>query len=377
MEKDNQTKGTCPKCNFVNDIGSPYCPNCGSNMNGENNSAINTANEFLGNFTNKLDSMTGGTGTVELRVRDLFSQVFKPHTRQEAENVFACGSVTTTPKIEDISRSWPKPWYFARVFLLLLISALASYILLFKFNVANMKPAYAIISAMVGPLPVMFFFFECNSPRNIDLMTVLKIFFLGGVLSLLITVLLGTFLPSGAGDLIPSMMTGLIEELGKFLATAYFIKELKDKRYILNGLLIGGAVGAGFAAFETAGYILQHGGDTAFIRAVLAVGGHVSWAGVTGAAIMIVLKKNNNVFNWNLIWSGESLRFLILVIVLHGLWDTDFFDNIAFEYIKWGALCLIMCLVIMIILNRGLKEVNELIHSNQKSPSLFLEESNS
>lgn len=33
--------------------------------------------------------------------------------------------------------------------------------------------------------------------------------------------------------------------------------------------------------------------------------------------------------------------------------------------------------VIMIILNRGLKEVNELIHSNQKSPSLFLEESNS
>lgn len=110
---------------------------------------------------------------------------------------------------------------------------------------------------------------------------------------------------------------------------------------------------------------------------MLAVGGHVSWAGVTGAAIMIVLKKNNNVFNWNLIWSGESLRFLILVIVLYGLWDTDFFDNIAFEYIKWGALCLIMCLVIMIILNRGLKEVNELIHSNQKSPSLFLEESNS
>lgn len=377
MEKDNQTKGTCPKCSFVNDIGSPYCPNCGSNMNGENNSAINTANEFLGNFTNKLDSMTGGTGTVELRIRDLFSQVFKPHTRQEAENVFACGSLTTTPKIEDISSSWPKPWYFARVFLLLLISSLASYIILYKFNMENMRPAYAIISAMVGPLPVMFFFFECNSPRNIDLMTVLKIFFLGGILSLLITTLLLTFLPSGAGDLIPSMMTGLIEELGKFLATAYFIKEMKDKRYILNGLLIGGAVGAGFAAFETAGYILRFGPGNAFVRAVLAIGGHVSWAGVTGAAIMIVLKKNNNIFNWNLIWSGESLRFLILVIVLHGIWDTTVFGDGLLEDAKLGVLCLIICLTIMIILNRGLKEVNELIRSKQKSPSLFLEESNS
>lgn len=377
MSQDSQTKNTCPKCSFVNDIGSPYCPNCGSNMNGETNSTINAANEFLGNFTNKLDSMTGGTGTVELRIRDLFSQVFKPHTRQEAENVFACGSLTTTPKIEDISSSWPKPWYFARVFLLLLISSLASYIILYKFNMENMRPAYAIISAMVGPLPVMFFFFECNSPRNIDLMTVLKIFFLGGILSLLITTLLLTFLPSGAGDLIPSMMTGLIEELGKFLATAYFIKEMKDKRYILNGLLIGGAVGAGFAAFETAGYILRFGPGNAFVRAVLAIGGHVSWAGVTGAAIMIVLKKNNNIFNWNLIWSGESLRFLILVIVLHGIWDTTVFGDGLLEDAKLGVLCLIICLTIMIILNRGLKEVNELIRSKQKSPSLFLEESNS
>ena len=374
MSQDNQTKTACPKCNFANDIGSPYCPNCGANMNGETNSATNAANEFLGNFTNKLDSMTGGTGTVELRIRDLFSEVFKPHTRQEAENVFACGSLTTTPKIQDISKSWPKPWYFARVFLLLLICSLTSYILLSKFNMTNMIPAYTIISAMVGPLPVMFFFFECNSPRNIDLMTVLKIFFLGGILSLLITSILVQFFPGGDGDLIPSMMTGVVEELGKILATAYFIKEMKDKRYILNGLLIGGAVGAGFAAFETAGYILRLGGGVAFMRALLAIGGHVSWAGVTGAAIMIVLKKNNNVFNWNLMWSGESLRFLILVIVLHGLWDTTVFGEALLEYIKYGVLCLIICLTIMIILNRGLKEINEAIRTAEQQPSIYIEE---
>ena len=208
-------------------------------------------------------------------------------------------------------------------------------------------------------------------------MTVLKIFFLGGVLSLLITAILVQFFPTGAGDLIPAMMTGLVEELGKVLATAYFIKEMKDKRYILNGLLIGGAVGAGFATFETAGYILNHGNGTAFIRAILAVGGHVSWAAVTGAALMIVLKKNNNNFNWSLLWSGESLRFLILVIVLHGLWDTFIFPNSSLEYIKLGVLCAIIFLTIIIILNRGLKEVNEAIRTADKSSSILIEESKS
>ena len=157
MTQDNQTKTACPKCNFANDIGSPYCPNCGAKMDGEVNSTIDTANEFLGNFTSKLNSLTGGTEPVELRIRDLFSEVFKPHTRQEAENVFACGSLTTTPEIKDISESWPKPWYFARVFLLLLASSLMSYLLVFTFKMENMLPAYTIISAMVGPIPVMFF----------------------------------------------------------------------------------------------------------------------------------------------------------------------------------------------------------------------------
>ena len=379
MEKDSQTESICSKCSFVNNIGSPYCPNCGTNMNGEANSTIDAANEFLENFTSKLNSMTGGTEPVELRIRDLFSEVFKPHTRQEAENVFACGSSTTTPKIKDISKSWPKPWYFARVFILLLISSVMSYIIVSNFKISTMTPAYTFITAMVGPIPVLFFFFECNSPRNIDLMTVLKLFFLGGVLSLLITSVLFQFFPTGAGDLLPSMMTGVVEETGKILATAYFIKEMKDKRYILNGLLIGGAVGAGFDAFETAGYLLRDGGQSAFIRALLAIlgGGHTTWAGITGAALMIVLIKNNNNFKWSLIWSGESLRFLILVIVLHGLWDTTLFGGGQFENIKYAAICAVVGLTIIIILNRGLKEINERILAAEPQPSIYIEESES
>ena len=54
--------------------------------------------------------------------------------------------------------------------------------------------------------------------------------------------------------------------------------------YILDGLLIGAAVGAGFAAFETAGYILRFGLNSGLeamleiikLRGFLVPGGHVA-----------------------------------------------------------------------------------------------------
>ncbi|MFK9090737.1 PrsW family glutamic-type intramembrane protease [Bacillus salipaludis] len=52
------------------------------------------------------------------------------------------------------------------------------------------------------------------------------------------------------------IMIGIAEELAKAVTVIYFVRRLKYK-YILNGLLLGAAVGAGFAAFETAGYALR------------------------------------------------------------------------------------------------------------------------
>ena len=115
--------------------------------------------------------------------------------------------------------------------------------------------------------------------------------------------------------------------------------------------------------------------STAILRGFLAFGGHVAWAAVTGAGLMIVL-KNQKVFSWSAIWSGESLRFLILVIILHGLWDMDFVslpvDNqgnlIAtveqishaqmIEYLQYGSLAILVWIIILVIINRGLKEIN-------------------
>ena len=247
------------------------------------------------------------------------------------------------------------------------------------------------VAALTGAMPVLFFYFECNSPRNIDIMTVFEIFFIGGILSLLITHVLLQIFPSGTGKLIPSMMTGLIEELAKILATGYFISKFKYKRYIFNGLLIGGAVGAGFAVFETAGYIFnsslvpfqmenqivhvfnmnpQNAVTIAIIRGLLAFGGHVAWAAISGAGIMMVLKKQQE-FTWSSIFTGESLRFLILVIVLHGAWDTDIISTLFLQYIALGILAWI---IIFIIINRALKEINDLSVENNPSANLVKNE---
>lgn len=56
-----------------------------------------------------------------------------------------------------------------------------------------------------------------------------------------------------------ALMVGLIEEVAKAAIVALFLFKSKKSNYILNGLLVGAAVGAGFAAFETAGYILRFG----------------------------------------------------------------------------------------------------------------------
>ena len=49
-------------------------------------------------------------------------------------------------------------------------------------------------------------------------------------------------------------MVGVIEELGKLAIVYFLITKLPSCNYILSTLLAGACVGAGFAAFESAGY---------------------------------------------------------------------------------------------------------------------------
>jgi RsiW-degrading membrane proteinase PrsW (M82 family) len=110
----------------------------------------------------------------------------------------------------------------------------------------------------------------------------------------------------------------LIEANASKLFTIIFVmRSLTFNRYrfSINGLLLGAAVGAGFAAFESAGYALRVGlnlNTTAMVtnivlRGVFSPFGHIVWS-----AIAVCAFWRTRQFHRNNIDTLFDLRFLII-----------------------------------------------------------------
>lgn len=367
----------CPKCGEKNLDNSRFCSKCGyqfyvnesyrkeqqySKTIGEQ-----AKNTFDG-FVNKVNTMAGENGQVDLKLRDLFTNVFKKHTIEERENIFICGTSQTTPKEEEVSSEWPKPWLYSRVFVLLFFTFIVLVALLKFFRNPNAYPGIIFIGALVVPFSLLVFFWEVNAPRNINIFDVTKIFFIGGVFSLLITLLLDSIFYTGQLDYFGATLTGVIEEVGKLVVVAYFLKGKKEK-YILNGLLIGATVGAGFAVFETAGYVFNYfiaSGlrtsvmmEVIYSRGLLAFGGHIVWAAMYGAALVMV--KKDNILTMEHITNIGFFRFFIIAIGLHAIWDmpiSTMLVKVVLTGIAW--------VIILVLISVGLKQISKLNSHIQK-----------
>lgn len=194
----------------------------------------------------------GNHGNSELKISNLFSAVFKKHSKEEGEKVFIAGTKYTTPAISDIPHSWPHPWVFSRVFLVLIVTYFLLLACTYLFDNSNTIPGLMVIGSFAVPFSVLLFFFETNAPRNISVFDVVRMFFIGGVAALVATLVIYSIIPVGKLNYFNALLVGFIEETGKMIIVALFIRSLNSK-YVLNGLLIGAAVGAGFAAFESLG----------------------------------------------------------------------------------------------------------------------------
>ena len=143
------------------------------------------------------------------------------------------------------------------------------------------------------PFATAILFFELNAPRNVTFPRVLTLLCAGGVLSIFVS-LIG-FQISSLHRFLGAPAAGIVEEAGKLIAVVLMVRK-GDKLYILNGCLFGAAVGAGFAAFESAGYafntflsalpdksregiLFAAGGmvQSILLRGILAPFGHVAW----------------------------------------------------------------------------------------------------
>ena len=165
----------CPKCHKVVNVDDKFCINCGhflqqtlSNANDnigshtysntkpeiENETAdrirlTEEAKHLFNNTTKSIGRLAGNDESLKLNLRDMFSEVFKSHTKDEADDVFIAGTKRTTPHINEVSEEWGRPWVFSRVFLALGITFLALWVLTNVFGNANAIPGMIFIGALL------------------------------------------------------------------------------------------------------------------------------------------------------------------------------------------------------------------------------------
>lgn len=373
-EEISSTAKTCPHCGIKLEI--TTCPECGKKLKGDetvcSECGYPIAKKNVNNIiTENLDKITGASSKSYVTFKDLFKNTFKKHTDKELDELFTSGSEKTTPKPEEIDPNKASAWVYFKIFIFFLIAYIPTRIGFIDYGNDNFLPALIMLGAFAMPVTVLIFFYEINVFRNILFYKVLKYFILGGALSLILAILLfsldfNTDITTYTG----ALMVGVIEEIPKATIVALFLFKNKNCKYILNGLLVGAAVGAGFAAFETAGYILRNGlsgGVDAMLyviklRGFLAPGGHVAWAAIEGAALMYV--KGLEPLNKKHLNDKRFLLMCLIPIVLHGIWDMPI--NAPYCIVQI-TVTVIAWLVIIYYINLGLKQVDDLKMKKSKN----------
>ena len=290
------------------------------------------------------------------KLSDLFAEVFSKHSREEVEDYFTVGTAKSTPSILEVDASWPKPWLFTRM----MIGALVLYFLFWigwkLWENPNLLPGLMLIGSFAIPISALVLFIEFNVRRNVSLYMVVRLVLLGGILSLLITHVIGSLLAAGllpnAGwaPFLGAAIAGPEEETAKVLAMIAIASAAKY-RYKLNGLLIGASVGMGFAAFESAGYafnvLLAEGEVEDMVaninmRGLLAPFCHIVWSAIAGCALWRVIKGQG--FRWRMLCDENFVRLFLVPVVLHMIWNfplqLPFFGNQIVAGIAGWIVCL-------------------------------------
>ncbi len=284
-----------------------------------------STSNFVDSLKDRLSELASTEKLEGFSLKEMFSEVFKKRTPEEVEEYFIVGTSRTTPPITEVQTGWPKPWFFMRVLLFVGLVYFGFSYAMDQFNNANLVPGLIMMGSLAVPLATVFLFFELNTPRNVSFHQVLMLICFGGVVSLFVS-LLG-FNVSNL-DWLGASSAGIVEEAGKLLAVAVIVRKAKYK-YILNGMLFGAAVGAGFAAFESAGYAFRRLLSADYnldamvavihLRAFLTPFGHVAWTAIAAGALWRTKGERN--LTPAMFTDPKFLKAFSIPVVLHMIWD--------------------------------------------------------
>lgn len=203
----------------------------------------------------------------------------------------------------------------------------------------NFIPSLLMVGTFTVPLAFCALLYTRHRQPDVPWATLGVCVIWGGVLGTVVAGRLEYDTVQKLGEL-PTIAIGIIEELAKLLVPLYFLLR-KPYKSEYDGIIIGAASGAGFAALESMGYglvalLLSQGNVTATVklllfRSILAPAAHIAWTGLLAGALWHA--KNHP-------GPGRYRLFVytfICVVLLHALWDSVGF---LFGYIILGTISL-------------------------------------
>ena len=317
-----------------------------------------------------------------------FAEIFKHHTHEEVVDFFCRGSSKTTPDLRDVSCTWPSPWVFSRV---LLFFGFVVALLYFCISGENVKaaPAYLMAATLSVPVCIMVLLYELNIRRDVSFYSVIKIFALGGCLSILFTLFIYANVQYQE-----AYWAGFVEEFAKLFAVVLMASTYR-KGSVLTGVLLGCAIGAGFAVIETMGFVyeriitvgigvLQLSGKGAsesaimefvsknhpeaalFWRTIFSPLCHVVWTAITAGAFWMVMGEkvkakmrsaNDTSIDFSIFKNLRFLSIACIPVILHMVWNSSFGNE--YPIVKLLAIGFIGWFVLLRLVQMGINQVKE------------------
>ena len=209
----------------------------------------------------------------------------------------------------------------------------------------TLVPSLLVLGALLVPVTFVTYIDGRNPAYDLPLSVLLSCALLGGVLGAAVSSVLEFDTMRRLGAL-PTVYIGLIEEAAKLLVPITMLIFSRYRRNPADGLLLGVAVGMGFAVLETLGYgfvtLLASGGDLTdaegllLFRGILSPAGHAAWTGLAAAALWWAHAQR-----WRPRALAAVIGTFILVVILHTLWDAT---NAWYGYLVIGFVSLALLL---------------------------------
>jgi RsiW-degrading membrane proteinase PrsW (M82 family) len=214
-----------------------------------------------------------------------------------------------------------RPWL--RIFLVGLGLWAATVVILFITGNPNLIPTLVLLGSFLVPVTFVAWAFGRRDTGEVTASLVFSTFVTGGVLGILGAAVVENYLLRPSPFLFAGV--GLIEEAAKLVALAILTRHLLTKS-LRDGMILGAAVGFGFAAFESAGYAftalftvdglsLLQVVQTELLRGLLAPLGHGLWTAIVGGVLFSASSHRHFTIGARLV-----LTYLG-VSALHALWD--------------------------------------------------------